>query len=168
MFDIINVLFNLCLFKKRPQDLPYSLFFLQLLMAMNLVVSFLIINIRDYWLSALLQSIVGVVLVGVFSWLSLWIGSKTSRFYQTTAALLGADTLIGFFALPATATMILGQGSWLAFLVMIALIIWHWTIIGHIMRHALEQSLSVSLGLALLYLVASYRIMALLFTEINN
>jgi hypothetical protein len=58
--------------------------------------------------------------------------------------------------------MSIGQGGLLVFLVMITLIIWYWVITGHIMRNALEQSISFSLGLAFLYLLLLSQVTALL------
>jgi len=166
MFEIVKLLFEICLFKKSPKDLPRSLFLLQLLTVANIVISFLLLHIRSDWFSSLLQSVVGILLAGIFCGFILFIYRKIPRFYQTACALLGTDTLIGFFALPAGATLVTGQGSLLVFLAMLGLIAWHWAIIGHIIRHALEQSLSFSLGLALLYLLGSYQVIALLFPDV--
>ena len=33
MFDIIKLLFDICLFKKGPQDLPYSVWLLRLIVS---------------------------------------------------------------------------------------------------------------------------------------
>jgi len=51
---------------------------------------------------------------------------------------------------------------------MFVLIGWHWAVTGHIIRNALEQDLSFSLGLAFLYLLGSYQVMALLFPEVAD
>jgi len=160
MFDLIKLLFDICLLKKAPQDLRYSISLLKLLAIANLLVNFLLMNISVNWFSALLKAAVGVLLIGGFSWISLFFSGKLTRFCQTTCALLGTDALLDMFALPAITTMAVNQGGLLAFLVMIALIIWHWVITGHIMRNALEQSFSFSLGLAFLYLVVAYRVTA--------
>ncbi len=80
--------------------------------------------------------------------------------------MFGVDVLISFIALPGVATMMIGKGVLLAFLVTIGLMIWHWVVIGHIIRNALEQTLIFSLGLAFLYLLVTYQVMALLFPEI--
>lgn len=166
MYDIIKLLFDICLFKKGPQDIPYSVNLLRLLVIVNVIISFLIVNIRTDWFHALLQSVVGVVLAIGFSWIALFVVRKLARFYQTACALIGTDALIGFFALPGMATMMTGQGGLLVFLVMLGLIGWHWAIIGHVMRNALGQSLSFSLGMALLYLLGSYQVMTLLFPKV--
>ncbi|MGZ8227470.1 MAG: hypothetical protein ACXWT3_12670 [Methylococcaceae bacterium] len=168
MFEIIRLIFAICIFKKSPQDLPHSLLLVGLLVIINIITSFLILKIQSGWLNSLIQAVVGIILLGGFSWICLFLCRKLPRFYQTASALLGVDAMIGFFALPAVATMVIGQGGLLVFLIVLALIGWHWAIIGHIMRNALEQSLSFSLGLAFLYLFGSYQLMALLFPEVAN
>ncbi len=166
MYELITLLFDICCFKKAPQDLPYSRALLQLLIVINALTGFLILKIHTDWLSAVLQSLFGVVMLVAFNRLALFIAKKPARFYQSTSALLGSDTLIGIFALPCLATLQTGHGSLLAFGVLLSLVVWHWAIIGHILRHALEQSLAFSLGLAFLYLVGAYTLTALLFPDV--
>jgi hypothetical protein len=166
MFEIIKLLFEICLFKKGPQNLPNSVWLLRILVIVDVGISFLMMNIRTDWFNSLLQAVVGVLLVVGFSWIMLYLARRLERFDLTACALLGTDALISFFALPGIASMMLGRGALLAFFVMIALMIWHWAVIGHIIRNALEQTLVFSLGLALLYILGSYQVMALLFPEV--
>ncbi len=162
MFEIIKLCFDICLFKKGPQHLPASLGLLQTLIVIDVVVSFLMVSISKDWFVSLLQAAVSALLMVVLSWLMLYLGQKRTRFYQTAAALLGADTMISFFALPGIASMMTGRGAALAFMVTIALMVWHWAVTGHIIRNALGQTLAFSLGLAFLYLLVSYQVMGLL------
>jgi hypothetical protein len=166
MFDIIKLLFEICLFKKGPQDLPYSVWLLRILFIGYVSIRVLMLSIHFNWLTVLMQVIVEIVLVCGFFWLMLYLARKLGRFYQVISAVLGTDALISFFALPGMASMEAGQGGLLVFLVMIGLIGWHWTVTGHIIRNALEQTLSFSLGLAFLYLLGSYQAMAFLFPEV--
>lgn len=165
MFEIIRRLYDICLFKKGPQTLPYALSLLYLLIGINATINFLMAHMGNGVLRSFFQTLTGIALDMSFTALSLFCFGKLRRFYQTASALLGTDALISFFALPLMATLSLGQGGMPTFLLMIALIIWHWAVIGHIMRNALDQHLSFGLGLALLYLLASYKAMALLFPE---
>lgn len=162
MFDWITLFFNLCLLKKAPQDLPYSLNLLKILVATNIFVNFLLANMSANWFNALLKAVVGGLLIIGFSWISLFFSRKPARFCQTTCALLGADALIGIFSFPAVATMSLNQSELLAFLVMMSLIIWYWIVTGHIMRNALSQNFGFGLGLAFLYLLISFQVTALI------
>ena len=166
MFEIIKLLFDICLFKKGPQDLPNSVWLLRILVIVDVGVSFLMISIHTDWLNSLLQAIVGVLLVVGFSWLMLYVGSKAGAVLSNSCALLGTDALISFFALPGMASMMIGRGALLAFFVTIALMIWHWAVTGHIIRNALGQTWTFSLGLAFLYILGSYQVMALLFPEV--
>lgn len=168
MFEIVRRLFAICLFGKGPQDLPRVGLFLVLVGIVNLWVSYLMLAMGHEGVRSVLQACTGIVLELAFSAGSLFCFGKLARFNQTSAALLGTDALITFIALPVMATLMLGQGGIGAFLLMIGLIIWHWAVIGHIMRHALGQHLSFSLGLALLYLLASYKVIALLFPEVPD
>ena len=166
MFEIIKLLFDICLFKKGPQNLPNSVWLLRILIAIDGGISFLMMKIRADWLNSLLQAAVGVLLVVGFSWIMLYIARRLERFNLITCALLGTDALISFFALPGVASMMLGRGALLAFFVTIALMIWHWAVTGHIISNALEKTLVFSLGVAFLYMLGSYQVMALLFPDI--
>ncbi|MBL6986066.1 MAG: hypothetical protein ISR72_03300 [Methylobacter sp.] len=166
MFEIIKRLFDICLFTKGPQNLPSSVWLLRILVVIDVIVSFLMVSISTDWLTSLLQAIVSVLLIIGFSWLMLYVGRRRERFYQTTTALLGTDALIGFIALPGMASMMIGKGILLAFIVTIGLMIWHWAVTGHIIRNALGQSLTFSLGLAFLYILGSYQVIAFLFPEV--
>ncbi len=168
MFDIIKLLFEICLFKKGPQDLPYSLWLLRLLLVVYIGIRILMLSIHFDWLNVLLQVIVDVILVAGFFWVILYLARKLGRFYQALSAVLGTDAMISFFALPGMATMETGHGEiWVVF-VMLGLIGWHWAVTGHIIRNALDKSLSFSLGVAFLYLIGSYQVMALLFPEVTG
>lgn len=168
MFEIIKLLFDICLFKQGPQDLPPSVWLWRVLVIVDVVASFLMINIRMGLVMSLLQAIASALLIVGFSWLLLYLARKPERFAQTTGAMLGTDALISFFALPGMASMMIGTGALLAFIVTIMLMIWHWAITGHIFRNALGQTWTFSLGLAFLYILGSYQVMALLFPEVSG
>ncbi|MGZ4979663.1 MAG: hypothetical protein ACXV8O_21225 [Methylobacter sp.] len=166
MFEVIKLLFDICLFKKGPQDLPPSLWLVRLLAVLDVIVSFLMISLHADWLNSLLQAIVGTLLIVGFSWLMLYVSRKPERFYQTCGALLGTDAVISFLALPGMASMTIGRGALLAFTVTIVLMVWHWAVTGHIFRNALGQTWTFSLGLAFLFILGSYQVVALLFPEV--
>ena len=162
MFELIKLFFDICLFKKGPQDLPPSAELLRVLVIVDVSVSFLMLSIRTDWLNSLLQAMASASLIVGFSWLMLYVIRKRERFNQTTIAFLGTDAMISFFALPGMASMMIETGALLAFLITIALMIWHWAVTGHIIRNALGQTWTFSLGLAFLYILGSYQVMAFL------
>lgn len=166
MYNLVKLLFDICLFKKGPRDIPYSVGLLRLLLLIYASVRFLMLAIHTDRLSALLQILVEIGLIVGFSWLMLYLNRKRVRFYQVTCALLGTDTLINFLALPGILTLETGRGGWFVFVLMLGLIGWQCAVIAHIIHHAVEQNLIFSFGLAFLYLLASYQVIALLFPEI--
>lgn len=167
MLEIIKRLFDICLFKQGPQDLPYSALLLKLLLIADLSIGFLLLSIEKDALGALLQASTSVALVLAASGLTVYFGNKPQRFNQMASAMVGVDAIISFFGLPAMATMMTGYNALLAFAVMVMLMIWQWAITGHIIKHTLEQPLAFGLGLAFLYSVASYQVISILFPEVG-
>ncbi|WP_431066519.1 hypothetical protein [Methylotuvimicrobium sp.] len=155
--------FDLCRFRKGPQDLPFSQALLLSSIMAYAILGFLMLYIDSGWFNAIMQVSVGALLLLAFAKIILLISRKPGRFVQTSSALLGTDALISFFALPIIAGMTTGRVSLLAFAALVALMIWHWLITGHIVRHALSASFSFGLGVAFLYIMASYWLMAQLF-----
>lgn len=165
MYEFLKLFFDICLFKKGPQDIPASNVLLRLLIPFYASVSFLLLILNSNGLNAAMQVLVEIMLILGSTWIILFIARKPARYQQTASALMATDALISFFALPAMATLV-GQGAGLAFLAIIMLMIWHWAISGHIFSNALEKPFTFGLGVAFLYILVSYQVMALLFPEI--
>lgn len=163
MGAIIRLVIDICLFQKGPQNLPYSplLFYLSVLVYSFASLLLLLLS-TDLW-DALLQLAVEVVLMYGFAWGMLKIANRAARFYQTATALFATDTLITVCAIPVFWAMLAGQTAPLYALLTLGLMLWHWFVTGHIFRHALSTSLAFGLCLALLYIIGSYQLMALLF-----
>lgn len=164
MFEIIKLFYDIALFKKAPQDVPASKVLLRLVVCVYAIVSFLMLYISTHYFNAVLQVIAEIALVFVFcKGILYWVG-KPQRYQQMFTALIGIDAMMSFFAIPALAALSMPQGSPLGLFSIVALMLWHWAITGHILRHALSQSFGFSLGIALLYIMSSYQIMEWLVT----
>lgn len=162
MYELLKLYFDICLFRKGPQDVPFSGSIFRLLILVYASVSFLIMILSNNSLNALLQVLVEVMLILGLSWVILFFAKRPARYHQTASALLGTDALISLFSIPAMATLV-GQGTLLAFIVIVLLMIWHWVVSGHIFCNALEQSFTFGLGIAFLYILTSYIVMDFLF-----
>jgi len=162
MYELLKLTFDICLFKKGPQDMPASYLLMKLLIVAYIGTSVLILALSVDLLNAVLQALTEVSLMLGLSWLILFFSSRSARFLQATNALIATDTLISLFALPAMATLV-SQQSGLAFFSMIALMLWHGGICAHIFSHTLEKSFSFSLGIAVLYILTSYTVIDALF-----
>jgi hypothetical protein len=165
MYELLKLFFDICLFKKGPQDIPVSNWLLRFLIVIYAFISFLIIFLSSDAADTILQVLIGIMLILGPAWVILYVAKKLHRYQQTTCALIGTDTLFSFFALPAMATLI-GQGTMLAFITIVILMLWHWVVSGHIFSQALEQPFSFGLGISFLYILTSYQVMALLFPEV--
>lgn len=163
MYDTVNLLLQICLFKKGPQDIPASTGVFQSLILAYAIVAFLNLSMSTDELDALFQLSVEIILVLVFAKLILLLTRKSERFIQTASALLGTDALISFFAMPGIASITANQMTLLAFVTIVLLMCWHWLVTAHIIRHAISQPFLFALGISFLYVVATYQIMALLF-----
>lgn len=167
MFAYLNLLFNICLLKKGPQDIPHSLLLFRLSMLGYAIISFLLIQISVDGFNALLQVGVELLIIISFTGLVLFITNKRKRFLQTACALFGADALISVLAMPVIATLTIDNSNVLASFTMLALMIWSWLVITHIIRHAINKSFSFAAGLVFLYIFSSYQIVVTLFPSIN-
>jgi len=163
MYAHLSLLFNICLLRKGPQDISHSQPVLRLTMLGYAAVSYLILQMSADSLTALLQVATELIITISFVALLLSMVNKPYRFVQTTSTLLGTDALISAFAVPIIATLSLDSNNILAFFTMLALMIWHWIITAHIIRHALDKPFSFALGITFLYLLIAFQIIGILF-----
>lgn len=167
MYELSLLFFHIAIFKKGPQDVPASPMVLRLVLPVYVAINYLILYLNGAASTAVLQILVDFGMIVMFCWPLLYFSGKTTRFPQTLAAMVGTDIVVSFFALPAIATLN-AHANDLAYFSMLALVLWHWLISGHILRHALDRPLLFGLGLALLYIMLSSQVMAALFPEITS
>ena len=167
MFAYLNLLFNICIFKKGPQDIPQSSVLLRHTIISFSIVSYLLKQISADSFNALLQVGVELIIIISFTLLILSISNKFHRFVQTACALIGTDVLISLFAMPIIATLSLDSNNILASFSMLALIIWSWLVTTHIIRHAINKPFSFAAGIVFLYIFSTYQIMWALFPPIS-
>lgn len=162
MLAVLRLFWDICLLRRPPQDIPYSQPLLNVLLLIYAVVAFLALSPTDDIQRTLVEVAVQMGLVAIFVWGMLTLTGHSARFKQTFCAFLGADALISVLALPALAIGQAEAGSG-TMVVVLVLMLWNWVVVGHIIRHALSQSLSVGLGVALLYCLGFYQLMNGLF-----
>lgn len=165
MYELIMLFFRIAVFKQGPQDVPVSPWVLRLVLPVYLLVNYLILMLNGATSTAWLQIGADLAMMAGFIWPMLYFAGKTSRFQQTFSAMVGTDAVINFAALPAIASLN-SQPNELAYLMMLAMLIWHWLVSGHILRNALDRSWFFGLGLGLLYIMLSSQLMSALFPEL--
>ena len=169
MLQLIRLWFDICLFRKGPQDLPASGFLPGLSLACYVLVSFLVAFPSSGIVAAVQLAGLDVVMLVVFVSALLYLQSKTERVGQTLSAMAGSGSLMGLFALPLVLLVDPGlpadQLSPLLTTGWLSLLIWNLFIMAHIMRHALSTSFAVGLGAAVLYALVSMQMVATLFPQ---
>lgn len=160
---LIKLFLAICLFRKGPQDIPLSAVLLKLSLTIYAVVGLILTGLETGLPEAALQVLLEMGMMLGFVWISLKAAGKLPRLTQTMTAMLGTDALISSLAIPLLALLKGEPPIPIAHLLLLSLTFWHIAVISHILRHALSQSLGLGIGLAIVYLVASYQIMMLLF-----
>lgn len=157
---LIKLLLDICLFRKGPQDIPYSILLLSLTVLWNITVSVALGLIDMGVVQALMQSLLGLSLLLLFLVALLKLMQKRARFVQTLTAALASDALISSIAIFALTLgqSLTGQSAFLGFL-LVFLMMWQIAVLGHILRHALSTRFLLGLALSFSYTLVVYRVM---------
>jgi len=165
MYELLKIFFDICLFKKGPEDIPVSMSLLYFLLPIYACTSFLILILNTDVTNAILQIGIEIVLILSFCRIILYLAKKTERYVQTACAIVATDSIISFFAIPVMGSLLV-EGSALSFFSIVLLMLWQWNISGFIFAKALSQTFTFGLGVSFVYILVSYQLMTLLFPEI--
>jgi hypothetical protein len=166
MLEIVKTLFEICLLRKGPEDLPSQNALMMSLLGLNLAVSIWLGSvIHDYQISILL-SIVGVIFS--FAFVKILLSKKPERFVQTFCAMLGTATLIDIVSIPIMYPLLseeLNKNSVVIFW-MLALAIYFWFVVvcGFIFSRAISSTLGYGISISVGYVLVSYMIFELLLS----
>ena len=164
MLAAIRVLFfaffDICRFRKRPQDIPKSSDLLVSCVVSYTLISALLVGMAESLERALLSGITEIVVLSLFSLLLLQITGKTMRWMQTLTALSGAGVVLSIIALPVYFFLstsgtddATSEPLYLFLLLMLAaLAFWNIAVMAHVLKHALEVSTVISILLAICYI----------------
>jgi hypothetical protein len=160
---LIKLFWDICWFQKGPQDTPASSFLLMLAMLAYLLVGAALTGLEAQWPEGLLQVLLEASMLLGFVWISVVAAGKTNRWLQTSVAMLGTDALISAIAIPLEGILLFNPQADLVYLLMLLLILWHIGVVAHILRHALSQTITLGLALAIVYVFFSLQVLILLF-----
>jgi len=161
--SLVRLFLAICLYQKGPQDVPASAALFYLMVLAYFVIGAVVLGMQTGWVIGLVQAVVELVLVLGFAWGLLALSRKPARFQQTATALLGSDTLISVVALPLLLSVKVAPQAAVPYVLLLGLMLWSIAVTGHILRHALSKPLSLGIGLAVLYFLATYQVMAYWF-----
>jgi hypothetical protein len=166
---LLNYFVDLCLLRRRPQDLPASSVVLGLVFVLNVVAgTLLVVGANMGLLLSLTESLVeAAMMLAVLRAVLGWRGMG-ARFTQTGAAILGSNALLTLVALPLlnlVASGADGSGGMaqLGGVLLVGLMVWNVVVMGHVLRHALNLALGQGVALAASYVVATIVVLSILF-----
>lgn len=168
MLNIVKTLFNICLLKDGPEDLPCSIVLLGFFLLASLVVSILIGSIVQDMYVASVSSIASLFFTFIFTKILLL--KKPERFLQTFSAMLGSVVIINIFSIPSIYSLTyleLGEMTKLFFgMTIFALFIWIIIVYGYIFSKALSALMGYGLAISVAY--ALLNLMILEFFIVGN
>jgi fumarate reductase subunit D len=172
MTPLLGQLVALCLLRKGPQDLPYSLTLTRHLVLFSLGCGLLYVVVLDIP-SGALRVALGMLIALAVPWALLGWRQRRERYAQTLAALVGTGALFKLVFLPvalwakqhvpAEGVQELTSEQLAAGWVVLGLLGWKLAVSGHILRHALDLPKSAGMALALGWFLIEFNIDRLLF-----
>lgn len=165
MIQLYKLLFEICRFQAKPQDLPSSYVFKYLTIASYAAVALGLAMLSQRMAFALLSVFVETAMLVGLGYAGLWVRNLTGRSTQTITALAGTGTIIGVVGFPILA-WVQNSGNTLSILATAMLLlvnVWNVVVIGHILRHALSLQFWVSIGIAMFYVFTTIRVMSVLY-----
>lgn len=159
---MINVLwqlfFDICCFRKRPQDIPGSRELLVFCLLIYFISSFFLAMTNQPPDVALLSGLADTLLIAGLSYLLLIMWRLSPRWLQTVTAFAGTGTIFNLMAVPLSWLLIhLDKGHpllFLVFLFVICLLVWNIAVMAHILRNALSSSFALGVLFSLLFVWA--------------
>lgn len=167
MLTLFNFFVDICLLRRKPQDLPASTTLFVALVLVNLLIAIIGISGLIPPASAVAAAMLDAVLLMTMLRLVLSIQNRTARFLQSATAIFGSGIVLGLIALPLQ--LALDQSAeasaitQLASIAYLILLIWSQLVVAHVLRHALDISLVLGVGLALTYAIVSGVLIQTLF-----
>ncbi len=152
MFELVRLFVRLALFKKGPQDVPYSLFLLIALFVASFLFELLTYFIPGQrketvdFLVFLRYLIVANIVFVVVTYLIFKLHGHSKRFLQSLTAMLGIDLLMSVILLPVNLIIVFaGEKQFSLLLTLMALFYllffsWYLFVYLHIFRHGLSVS----------------------------
>jgi hypothetical protein len=161
VLSIVYFFVDLCLLRRRPQDLPASSALLALVLGAALLGGMLLSLAAGASLaSGLGQTALDLLLMLGALHLALKLLDKRKRFVQTATSLVGTETLIGLVALLPVG--LAGPDAHdspqllLAGLLFMGLVAWSVLVTAHILRHAFDISLMQGAAIAVAFDILSF------------
>lgn len=167
MLQLIKLIWDICVLRAPPQRLPRSVFLEGSTLFVYATVGSAVLWVERPLGNAIAGALFDAFLLVTLTQVALWVRDLPERRTQTVTALAGTGTVISLIALPLflTAQGASGLAATVETVVWLALSIWNVVIMGHILRHALSVPFPASIGVALVYVYISFKVINILFIQ---
>ena len=157
MFAVVQLFWNIAVFRDGPENAPSHPYFIVLLIALQTVLAVVTQLFAPAVMSEspgvneiqLLPTYVALAVTAFMTWGALRLGGLQRRFYQTFGSMTGVDLVLGtlmLIALRFTGTA----------LVALPFLLWSLAAAGFILHRAMSVDMTRAVGIALLIAIASY------------
>ncbi len=166
MNALINTFWQICRFRMGPQDIPFSAPLLWMVVVAYVVISTCVAGFNLSPIAAVMSSMLDAGIIAGLTRMILWVREQDARMTQTTTALLGTGVIFGFFAVPLMWWQLSFEDPTQAIvpsMIMLALLFWNLSVIGHILRHALNIPYFVGVLLSIMYMYVSVSVIRAFF-----
>lgn len=151
---LFTAFLEVCLLRRRPQDLPHSLFLLKLTLAAYAAANIGLAAINLAPGPAVAAGVLDTVLLVAVTMVLLQLRRLPRRLPQTLTALAGSGALLNLLAAPVMlwlAALPEPAREGLPALLILGLVVWSLAVMAHILRHALDIPFFGGLLLAIAY-----------------
>jgi hypothetical protein len=171
MNALIELIRDLCLFRRGPQDVPHSPSLLGGLVVASFVLDLALMTRLESFGAAFVRVVIGLVAALVLPQIALKLAKLEARWVQTASALLAASIAFTLLSIP----ILLGVGkmpekpedvtaaqfmlTWVALFVSA----WQLAVRGHILRHALNLPLRLGVLVAVIFFAIEIFVTFLVF-----
>ena len=171
MKALLDLLRDLVLLRRGPQDVPFSPGLLGAILFVGMALDFMVLtrigNATDVAPQVGLSALLSLAL----PWAALSIAGKRERFVQTATALAGVGIVFTLLMVP----VVLGVGpapqgtqqptnaQYALSLLYLVLVGWALSVRGNILRHALEVSLPIGVLVAVVFFAVEVLLTSMLF-----
>jgi len=156
---LFRAFFDICLLKRRPQDIPASRELLILIVAGYLLATFLLTELDKTIPDTVLAGVIDTASLLVFVFLLLFLGRKLNRWTQTTTALAGTGMIFSLLVLPfivsRPAPDIVNDTAPVFYFVQLLIVIWYIIVMAHIFKHAMSSSFFTGIVVSITYVLLS-------------
>lgn len=168
MKQLLNLFFDICLLRRGPQDVPASVWLLRATLVCYVVLGAVLLSFSGdpLWRTGV-EVVIDLALLSGITWSALSWRRLQARFAQTLTALLGTGVVLYAIDLPVVhwlnVSAVGGRPDPLAVMIWFVLILWGLTVMGHVMRHALQANFALGMLVAVGYFSAETLLFNLVF-----